>query len=316
MAGSPSNTVAPSLAGQAPQADIGTWDFVAFSIAHAVAGVLLALLSLRGLYHVGRWLGTLEWLINYKRRRRFGAAMSQVLDQTPSPTERRRVTREFFMRIRCDKIFYLIIDRLPREKAVSLLAIDNQDLLDDSVRRGRGVYVAFSHHGPLHVCAMLLSLHGYRVVAIRDRREGGIRRYVQNRFDRYHPQTRRTHFLFADSYPRDIYRCFQDKCVVSSALDLGRIRNPNQKVEELTIFGEKRPFLTGPLRIAMRCGAPVLQAFMFPEPGFRYRLRFVETLVDPDQSGDEASIIKTALQTYAANVERNVRSDPSLLARI
>ena len=215
-----------------------------------------------------------------------------------------------------DKLFYIIFDRIPRDKAMTLISIGNQSLLNDAVARGRGVYMAMSHHSGLHVIAMLLALKGYKTAGVRDRREGAIRRYVQDRFNRLHPEFQRMRVLFADSYPRDIYRCLQEGCLLGSAMDVSRVRHSNQKMEEVMMFGGKQPILSGPLRIAIRCRAPVLQAFVVPEKAFRYRLEIVAALVDPDRVEDEEAVIAQAVRTYAANVEEYIRASPSLLSRI
>ena len=132
-----------------------------------------------------------------------------VLGRRPTPRERRRATREYFRRTRCDKLFYLVFDRISRDKAMSLFSIRNRDLLDEAAGRGRGVYVALSHHGPHHIAGMLMALHGYKTAGVRDRQEGGMRRWVQNRFDHLYPEFRRMRVLFSDGYPRDIYRSFR-----------------------------------------------------------------------------------------------------------
>lgn len=312
----PTTTPVISQVRPADPATLTVWEYVSFTIAHAMIGGLLACVSLSGFYRFGRIFGTLEWLINHKRRGRFSAALQRVSGRVPMARERRRATRDFFVRTRCDKLFYLILDRIPRDKLMALLSISNQALLDESLARGRGVYLAFSHHGAHHVIAMLMALKGYKTAGVRDRREGAIRRYVQQRFDRVYPEFQRMRVLFADGYPRDIYRCFRDGCLLGSAMDVSRVRDPNQRTEQVTIFGEERLFLSGPLRIALRCRAPVLQAFIVPEGGFRYRLEIVEMLVDPEKVRDEAAAVARAMHTYAANVERYLRAFPSLISRV
>ncbi len=219
------------------------------------------------------------------------------------------------MHTRCDKLFYLVCDRLPRERAVGLLTVDNEPLLREAVARGHGTYTAMAHHGALHVVALLMALRGYKLAGVRDRQEGALRRWVQHRLDVLYPELGRMRVLFADTFPREIFRCFEDGYVVASAMDVSRVRFGHQKTEEVTIFGERRAFLSGPLRIAIRCGAPALQAFVIPEPGFRYRLELVELLADPRGVTDEDRAVETAMRAYAANVEKFVRAWPSLLTR-
>lgn len=299
------------------------WERISFTITYALASGLLACLSLRGFHRFGQWFGTIEWLLNYKRRRRFIKALRSVLGCDPTAAQRRRWAREFFISQRCDRLFYLIFDRIPREKALTLFTIGNQALLDEALSRGRGVYIALSHHGAHHVAGMLMALRGYKVAGVRDRREGRMRRYIQHRYDRRYPEFRRVRMLFANSYPRDIYRCFRDGFVLGSAMDVGRVRDPRHKTQTVTIFGARRPFVTGPLRIALRCRAPVLQGFIIPGSGFRYHLELINLVSDPGGAGsdpgdvdDEEAVVATTLATYAATVERQVRARPSLISRI
>jgi lauroyl/myristoyl acyltransferase len=292
------------------------WEYTSFTITHVLATGLLYLLSLQGLYKFGRMFGTIEWLINFKRRRRFAEALRYVFDEEPVAAERRRHMREFFMQSRCDKLFYLVFDRITREAALTRLTITNQKLLDDALARGHGAYMAMSHHGPLHVLAMLMALRGYKTAGVRDRREGALRRYIQDRFDRRYPDFQRMRILYADGFPREIFRCLQDGFVLGSAMDVDRVRDPRQRTQEVTVFGERQHFLSGPMRISIRCQTSVLQAFILPERDFRYRLEIVETLIDAAGVEDEDAAVSQAMQRYAANVERYIRRYPSLVTRV
>lgn len=313
---SPQATAVSPASERAEPAPVTPWERFSFTAVHALAALGLAMLSLDGMYAVARWFGTAEWLVNYKRRRRFADLLRQVWGREPSTDERRRATREFFIRSRWDRLFYLIFDRLPRERAMSLLSIGNRELLDAAVAHGKGVYVALSHHGAHHVIGMLMSLHGYRVAGVRDRREGGLRRWVRELYDRRYPEFQRTRILYSDSYPRDIYRCLQEGFLLGSAMDVGRVRHPNQKTEEVVVFGERQPFLTGPLRIAVRCRVPILQAFIIPDGQLGYRLDFLDLQSDPNDIVDEETTVAATIRTYAANVERYVRESPWLVSRI
>jgi lauroyl/myristoyl acyltransferase len=292
------------------------WDRVSLGTVHTAASFLLILLSLRGLYHFGRAFGTLEWLVNYKRRRRVRRALEKVRDQRLSISERGRIIRELFMVTRCDRLFYLIFDRVPAGRAAELFSISNRALLDSALARGRGVYVALSHHGPHHVAATLFAMCGYKIAGVRDRKESSLRRFIRQRLERKYPDFEGMRVIFADRYPREIYRCFKDGYVVGSAIDVSRVRDPKQKTERAVIFGEERLFLSGPLRLALRCKAPILQVFLVPGPGFRYRAEVVDMLLDPEEVKDEEAAIHEAIQRYASRVEAHVRKHPYWLSGI
>jgi len=162
---------------------------------------------------------------------------------------------------------------------------------------------------------MLMAIRGYKVGGVRDRREGAMRRYVQSLYDRKYPEFGRARVLYADSFPREIYRCLKEGFVLGSAMDVSRVRDPRQRSQEVEIFGRPQVFLTGPLRIAIRCRTPVLQAFLIPGRDFRYELQFVESLIDPQLSEDEEQVVERAIIRYAKNVETYVRTYPSSMTR-
>ena len=62
------------------------------------------------------------------------------------------------MRIRCDKLFYLIFDKLPREKILNRVRFFGQEVLDEALQRGHGAYVTLSHYGSHHVAGLLMAL--------------------------------------------------------------------------------------------------------------------------------------------------------------
>ncbi|MFH0982910.1 MAG: hypothetical protein V2A79_15415 [Planctomycetota bacterium] len=300
----------------ASPADVGPWNRCAFQAVRVVLWLLAKALTLDGLYRLGQGFGLLEWCINYKRRRAFGRRLRQVFGAEFPPAVRRRVTRAHFQTTRCDKIFYLALDLLPREQVLKRFHIDNHELMDEGLARGHGVYVALSHHGAHHVAGLCLALLGYRVAGVRDRKEGAIRRFIQQKYDRKYPELHKLHIIFSDAYPREIYRCFENNYTLGSALDVHRPREPHQKAAPITIFGEQRLFLTGTLQIALRCRATVLQGFILSEPGFHYRFQLLGPLVEPDRSGDTPQLLADVLQTYAENIALYARRYPSHITRV
>lgn len=292
------------------------WERFAFAVVHFAVGRCLARPFPRLAYRLARGFGAAEAAVNHRRRRRFQRALRGVFQRKLPWGERWRWSREFFQQQRCDRLFYLLFDCFPRERAAAALTIGNQHFLDQAVARGKGVYVALCHHGAQHVAGMLLALHGYRVAGVRDRQEGGLKRFVQDRYDRLYPEFGRTRVLFSDSFPRDIYRCFADQYVLGSAMDVSHVRQEHLRTEEVTYFGQKKRFLSGPLRIAIRRGAPVLQGFILPNGPFAYRFDLLELIADPSTIKDEDRAVADTMAAYAANVEQYVRSFPSLISRV
>jgi len=291
------------------------WESISFRVTHTAASVVLGILSPSGFYRFGRLFGTLEWIIDYKRRRRFGRTLGRMLEHKPTSAERRRITRAFFMRSRCDKLFYLTFDRMLKHDAMSWFTIGNRHLIDDALARGRGAYVALAHQGDHHTLGMLFTQCGYPATGVRDGNEGPLRRFVQARFARHYPDIPRPRILFADAFPRELYRALQDGHVLMSLMDVSRVRAEHQKMRKVRIFGQEREFVTGPLRIAIRCKSPVFQAFFIAEENFRYRFEIVDSLLDPDEVTDEETAVQQALTKYATNVENFLREHPESVSR-
>lgn len=274
--------------------------------------------SLRGLYLFARFFGTIEYWINFKRRARYAAELRRIFPEGLSKTRARAIIRSYFRRTRADKLLYLIFDRLPREKIMRRIRFHGRETLDAALARGLGVYVMLSHNGSHHVAALLMALLGYKCAGVRDRNEGAVRLYVQEKYTKTFPEYAAVRVLYADSFPRDIYRCFHENRVVGSALDVSRVRGMALKTCSVRIFGESREFLTGTLQVALRCRATIAQAFVVSRPNFYFRLIVQPPLYIPHE-GDGAEspeLVAEIMQKYADGIAAHVREHPDHLSRI
>lgn len=275
--------------------------------------------SLKGLYILGRWFGTIEYLINFRRRARYRAELHGVFPEGIEPARAKRIVLSYFRRTRCDKLLYLIFDRLPRDKIMRRIKFHGRGHLDDALRRGNGIYAMLSHHGSHHVAGLLMALLGYKCAGVRDRNEGAIRLYVQQKYAETFPEFAAIRMLYADSFPREIYRCFQENRVVASALDVGRVRGVTLKTCPVRVFGQSREFLTGTLQIALRCRATVAQAFVVSRPDFYFRLIVRPPVHVPkkdEPEPDHPRRIAELMQRYADGIESHVREYPDHLSRV
>jgi lauroyl/myristoyl acyltransferase len=273
--------------------------------------------SLKGLYLFGQFFGTLEYLINYKRRRKFRERFNQTFGQYASQISEPvwRICWQHVMRTRCDKLFYLIFDKLPREKIINRIKYHNREFLDEGLKRGKGAYVLMSHNGSHHVAILLMALMGYKVAGVRDPNEGNIRRYIQERYEETFPEFRDIRMFYADTFPRDLYRCFQEGFILGSALDVSRMRGVHLKTAKVTLFGQEREFLTGTMQIALRCGAPIIQGFVVSRENFYFHLIGTPPLVDPDIEKDTPEILQAAMQKYADNIADHLLKHPDHISK-
>lgn len=296
---------------------LGWYDQAKFALARWFLTAWARAFSLKGLYLFGQWFGFVEYLLNFRRRARYRRELDRVFPEGLRPSRARKIIRAYFCRTRCDKLFYLIFDRLPRHKIMRRVRFHGREHLDAALARGRGVYAMLSHHGSHHVAGLLMALLGYKCAGVRDRNEGAIRLYIQEKYTSTFPEYAAIRVLYADSFPREIYRCFQENRVVASALDVSRVRGLSLKTCPVTIFGQRREFLIGTLQVALRCNAAVCQAFVISRRNFYFRLVVNPPLHVPTEGAPAAddALIAELMQKYADGIADHVRKHPDHISR-
>jgi KDO2-lipid IV(A) lauroyltransferase len=272
--------------------------------------------SMSGLYLLGQVFGTLEYLVDYKRRRRVHVKLRSLFKDEHPPGWYRRTVWRYFMRVRCDKMFYTIMDRIPRGKLMNRIKLFGREHLDEALAKGNGLYVALCHFGAHHVAGLMAALLGYKVVGVRDPRESPVRRYIQRKYRETFPEVAGMELFMASSFPRAIYRQFKQNKLIASLLDVDRSRGDTTKTYPVQFFGETRDFLVGPIQIAIRCGATTIQGFIESRKNFYYRLTATPLLIDPDAITSEEEAIADTMQRYADGVERFAREHPDHVMNI
>jgi len=288
-----------------------------YGLVRAFLAAWMGCFGLTGLYRFGQFFGTCEWLINYKLRRRYRSRLRWIYGtEDLDPKTIRRLTRRWFIRLRCDKLFYLVFDHIPREEILARIEFIGRHHIDNGLARGKGVYAAMPHAGTHHVAGVLMAIMGYKVAGVRDRKEGALRLHMQEVFARRYPEVASIRIFFADEYPRDLFRCFHENYVLGTALDVDRERAPHLRRQKVRIFGQEREWLTGTLQIALRCGATIVPGFWVSLPDYHFQLIAHEPLVDPQTARDEPPTVAEAMQRYADLIEAHLRAHPDHLSKV
>ncbi len=315
----PEGSTTPARPPTTSEKTIGVYDRFKFELVRWFLWAWARTFSLRGLYLLGQFFGSIEYMLDFHRRGRYRKELRRMFGDRNSPKRERKIIRKYFQRTRCDKLFYLVFDRLPREKILKRIRFHGQEHLDGGLAHNNGVYVMISHNGSHHVAGLLMALMGYKCAGVRDRNEGPLRRFVQELYSKTFPEIAAIRVLYADSFPRDIYRCFQENRVVASALDVNRVRGLKLKTCPVEIFGERREFLTGTLQVALRSGATICQGFVVSRKNFYFRLIVNPPLHQPDpqaRRGESAAQLSELMQRYADGIAAHLRKYPDHLSRI
>ncbi len=196
----------PETPGQPAERPIHAFTRARIALVRAILMAWVRAFSLKGLYGLGRFFGTCEYLCDYNRRRRVRKKLYQFFKDELSPARVRLITWRYFMRIRCDKMFYTIMDRIPRDKLLKRIKLKNIGAIDDALKSGKGVYVALCHFGSHHVAGLMMALLGYDIAGVRDDKESAVRRYIAQKYRETFPEVARMKIFYSSSFPRQIMR--------------------------------------------------------------------------------------------------------------
>ena len=282
-----------------------------------IRGFLLGIVKmagLEGLYRFGWWFGFCECWLQYKRRHRIYRRMDEIFEVPISRAEKQAIARDFFCRVRCDKMMYTIMDRIDRRTLLARVESEDREYLDQAVQRGRGTFLMFSHLGSHHLGGILLILCGYPVTGLRDPNESSLRTYVQGQFEKSFPEFRDLEILPSDAFARQYFQAFQANRIVAAAMDVWRDRG-NVRTVPVQVFGQQRQYLSGMTQIALRCKAVIIVGFLLSLPDYRYRMILHPWLTDPDQADDRPETVQRVMQDYAALIERHARAYPSHISK-
>lgn len=308
----PASERAAAPAAERPLSAVTRWKF---AFVRLVLWGWARCFSLSGLYWLGQFFGFCEYLVDFNRRRRIRRRVEQIFPEGLPAREVRRIVSEHFRRMRCDKMLYLVFDKIPRDKLLKRIKWHGREHLDEALARGNGAYIMLSHFGSHLVAGFIIALMGYRIAGVRDPKEAALRRYIQDRFAESFPDVQGLRIYFADTFPRAIYREFKENAIVCTALDVDRFRGEHLKTCPVRIFGQTKEFLTGTLQIALRCGAPAMQGFMISRKNYYYRWELSAPLADPATARDEPGTVSQIMQSYADNIEQHARKYPDHLMR-
>ncbi|TWT43771.1 lipid A biosynthesis lauroyl acyltransferase [Phycisphaerae bacterium RAS1] len=285
---------------------------LALSISRRVLNWVRSRLGWSALWRLAVVAGTLEWLLKPAARRRVRRALRREVAGLPRAVLR-RATLQHFRRTRGDKWFFLLMDRLTTEELERRVRLEGREHLEAALARGAGVYVVLSHFGFHDIGAAMLARAGFPCAGVRAKLNSAARRYMGSRLKRAAGAAAALEQLATSSFPREIYRWFKDNRVVGSAIDVPPAGD--YRVDTLRIDGPAGPheYMVGPLRIALRCGAAIVQRSIESRPKFRFLVR-LEPLDCSAPTEDAA--VQELLAAYAERTASFGRRHPDHVSRV
>jgi lauroyl/myristoyl acyltransferase len=276
--------------------------------------MIVKLAGLNGLYAFGQFFGFIEFILQYKKRKRIRIRLSEIFGKPISASRARAVARQQMIRIRCDKMIYTIMDRIDRKDLMDRFEMDGREYLDQAVQRGKGTFFMFSHQGSHHLGGILLTLSGYPIIGLRDPNESSLRMYIQEQYEKRFPEFADLHITSSESFARSYFRAFKKNLIVAAAMDIWRDRG-NVRTVKVNFFGQEREFASGMTHIALRSKAVILVGFLLSLPNYHYRMIFHPWLTEPDSAMETPETVQKVMEDYAHLIEEHVRKYPEHISK-
>src|SRR6266404_2279771 len=142
----------------APHCDTGgpaMLDFVVYVLYRAGSAIASAL-PLRLLFAVGQILGSCAWLVSAKYRRLAERNVAIAFGDEKPPRELRRLVRRHFQRLGANLLCSVKLTRMPPEKILQRVKVENIESMDSRFRAGIPVVLVLSHLGIWELFAQLM----------------------------------------------------------------------------------------------------------------------------------------------------------------
>lgn len=254
-------------------------------------------------YPIVLWLGSaigfLHWSLGRSQRRRAIAQLQERLGV--SPTEAAAIARRMFGNIGRTLLEVLYIPALTPEKLQRWVTIENLHYMTEALSHGRGVVILTAHFGNWEWMAARLVQAQLPMAAIAETQPGpGVDRLLNE---------------YREMVGLAPYARGNALVAAMKALKKGNVLGflADQDAKENGVFVDffGRPASTpqGPAVFSLRCGAPVIPAFIVRQPKKGHRI-LMSPPIYGDNDGDPAAAISRLTEQMTRVMEDRIRRHP------
>ncbi len=137
------------------------FDYCTYLLYRAVSRAM-RLVPLRVIFVLGEILGLLAWILSGKYRRLAQRNLRIAFGNEESPADLRRLTRRHFQRLGANLLSSVKFGTMPLEEVAACVTLENENVMHDQLRAGRGVALVLSHLGSWELFAQVFPRHfGY-----------------------------------------------------------------------------------------------------------------------------------------------------------
>ena len=254
-------------------------------------------------YPVVLWLGLgigfLHWALGHSQRRR---AISQLQERLGvAPKEAAAIARRMFGNIGRTLVEVLYIPALTPEKLQRWVTIENLHYMTEALSHGRGVVILTTHFGNWEWMAARMVQAGLPVAAIAETQPGpGLDRLLNEYREK----------VGLAPYAKGNALVAAMKALKKGNV-LGFLADQDAKASGVFVnfFGRPASTPQGPAVFALRCGAPVIPAFIVRQPKKGHRILLSPPIYGAG-TGESAEEIQRLTEKMTQVMEERIRRYP------
>lgn len=250
----------------------------------------------------GAAVATFIYFVDWKRRR-VGLHNLAIAFPDKTPAQLRAILRCAYRNIGRSAAEAIHLLELNPRSARDYVRIEDPERWQQAVNRPGGAIVVTAHFGSWELLAYAQGLFGRPVTIVHKSFPNPLVDHVVN----YIRARAGTRYLRKRRAAREALRALRDGAVLVTPVDQNQRRHDGVFVD---LFGVPACTTSGPARLALRTGVPIVPAFLVRDGESDQHRLIVLPDIEPAQTGDRAADITATMQRCSDVVEQMLRQYP------
>lgn len=275
-------------------------DYV-LSLAVRFFNVVLTALPIRIALTMGRFFGSLAYIVNYRRAKIAYANMRAGFGGGKEPSEIRRVVKGLYRNFGQMLVEIVRMPSINKPYMDKYIEVCNFNNFTDALSKGRGVIYLTGHFGNWELCSIASALRGFPIFVLA--REQKMARL--NNLLNMARESKGCKVIKKGMATREIYEHLENNGIVGILSD----QDAGKKGVFVNFFGRPTSSPRGAFALARKTQAIIIPAFAVRTDGPYHKI-FIESPIEVSNSGDGDINEQEAIERFASLLESYVRKYP------
>jgi KDO2-lipid IV(A) lauroyltransferase len=274
--------------------------FLTYGVYRAI-GALAGPLPPRVGYRLARWAGPLYYALSPQFRRILRHNLGHVLGPETSEEQLEATVHRACVNIMKGHYDLFRLSRLSLDEIAAITQVEGREHMDEALAQGKGAILISAHFGNVDIMAQIPLTFGIRI-------SGAVEHIQPERLFQYILGLRTRHgvrMIPSDGPMMELYRALKRGELIGLPCD----RSIADSTREVEFFGTPAYLPTGPVRLALRTGAPLIPGFGLRLPDNTFLAR-IEPALELPRTGDREADIAAGMEMVADVLERTISQAP------